>query len=457
LIKNRGGDFLFTKVLIANRGEIAVRIIRACRELNIPTVAVYSTADRNSMHVLLADESVCIGEAAANQSYLNLANIISAAKNTGADAIHPGYGFLAENAYFAALCQTHDLKFIGPTAQVIEMMGDKVQAREVASQAGVPLVPGSSGAINSFEEARQVADKIGYPIMIKASAGGGGKGMRLAHNEASLKEALQTARLEAGTAFGNDEIYMEKYIEEPRHIEIQILADEHGNIVHLGERDCSLQRRNQKLLEESPSTLLDEELRTRMGTAAVELARAAGYTSAGTAEFLVDKNRNFYFIEMNTRIQVEHPVTELVTGIDIVKEQIRIATGMPLTIQQEDVVLRGWAMECRINAEDPDHDFRPSPGRVERYYQPGGPGVRVDSSIYTGYTIPSYYDSMVAKLIVWGTDRDEAIARMKRALHEFTIEGIKTTIPFHLQVLNNAFFQKGEVYTNFIQRRMIGN
>jgi acetyl-CoA carboxylase biotin carboxylase subunit len=448
---------LFTKVLIANRGEIAVRIIRACRELNIPTVAVYSTADRNSMHVLLADESVCIGEAAANQSYLNLANIISAAKNTGADAIHPGYGFLAENAYFAALCQTHDLKFIGPTAQVIEMMGDKVQARGVASQAGVPLVPGSSGAINSFEEARQVADKIGYPIMIKASAGGGGKGMRLAHNEASLKEALQTARLEAGTAFGNDEIYMEKYIEEPRHIEIQILADEHGNIVHLGERDCSLQRRNQKLLEESPSTLLDEELRTRMGTVAVELARAAGYTSAGTAEFLVDKNRNFYFIEMNTRIQVEHPVTELVTGIDIVKEQIRIATGMPLTIQQEDVVLRGWAMECRINAEDPDHDFRPSPGRVERYYQPGGPGVRVDSSIYTGYTIPSYYDSMVAKLIVWGTDRDEAIARMKRALHEFTIEGIKTTIPFHLQVLNNAFFQKGEVYTNFIQRRMIGN
>ena len=448
---------MFTKVLIANRGEIAVRIIRACRELNIPTVAVYSTADRNSMHVLLADESVCIGEAAANQSYLNLANIISAAENTGADAIHPGYGFLAENAYFAALCQTHDLKFIGPTAQVIEMMGDKVQAREVASQAGVPLVPGSSGAINSFEEARQVADKIGYPIMIKASAGGGGKGMRLAHNEASLKEALQTARLEAGTAFGNDEIYMEKYIEEPRHIEIQILADEHGNIVHLGERDCSLQRRNQKLLEESPSTLLDEELRTRMGTVAVELARAAGYTSAGTAEFLVDKNRNFYFIEMNTRIQVEHPVTELVTGIDIVKEQIRIATGMPLTIQQEDVVLRGWAMECRINAEDPDHDFRPSPGRVERYYQPGGPGVRVDSSIYTGYTIPSYYDSMVAKLIVWGTDRDEAIARMKRALHEFTIEGIKTTIPFHLQVLNNAFFQKGEVYTNFIQRRMIGN
>lgn len=448
---------MFNKVLIANRGEIAVRVIRACRELNIPTVAVYSTADRNSMHVRLADESVCIGEAAANQSYLNLANIISAAQNTGADAIHPGYGFLAENAYFAALCQTHELKFVGPTAQVIEMMGDKVQAREMAHQAGVPLVPGSSGAVGSFEEACQVADMIGYPVMIKASAGGGGKGMRLAHNAASLKEALQTARLEAGAAFGNDEIYMEKYIEEPRHIEIQILADEHGHVIYLGERDCSLQRRNQKLLEESPSTLLDDELRIRMGTVAVELARLAGYTSAGTVEFLVDKNRNFYFIEMNTRIQVEHPVTELVTGIDIVKEQIRIAAGMPLTIQQEDVVLRGWAMECRINAEDPDYDFRPSPGKVDRYYQPGGPGVRVDSSIYTGYTIPPYYDSMVAKLIVWGTDRDEAMARMKRALHEFTIEGIKTTIPFHMKVLNNAFFQKGEVYTNFIQRRMSDN
>ena len=445
---------MFNKVLIANRGEIAVRVIRACRELNIPTVAVYSTADRNSMHVRLADESVCIGEAAANQSYLNLANIISAAQNTGADAIHPGYGFLAENAYFAALCQTHELKFVGPPAQVIEMMGDKVQAREMARQAGVPLVPGSSGAVGSFEEACQVADMIGYPVMIKASAGGGGKGMRLAHNAASLKEALQTARLEAGAAFVNDEINMEKYIEEPRHIEIQILADEHGHVIYLGERDCSLQRRNQKLLEESPSTLLDDELRIRMGTVAVELARLAGYTSAGTVDFLVDKNRNFYFIEMNTRIQVEHPVTELVTGIDIVKEQIRIAAGMPLTIQQEDVVLRGWAMECRINAEDPDYDFRPSPGKVDLFYQQCGPGVRVDSSIYTGYTIPPYYDSMVAKLIVWGTDRDEAMARMKRALHEFTIEGIKTTIPFHMKVLNNAFFQKGEVYTNFIQRRM---
>jgi len=445
---------LFNKVLIANRGEIAVRIIRACRELNIPTVAVYSTADRDSLHVMLADEAVCIGEAAATQSYLNMGNIISAAKNTEADAIHPGYGFLAENAYFAELCRTHDLKFIGPTSRVIEMMGDKVQAREMARQAGVPLVPGSEGAVSSFEDARKVADSIGYPVMIKASAGGGGKGMRLAHNASLLREALETARLEAGAAFGNDEIYIEKYIEEPRHIEIQILADEHGQVIHLGERDCSLQRRNQKLLEESPSTLLDEELRRHMGAVAVELAKTAGYTSAGTVEFLVDKNRNFYFIEMNTRVQVEHPVTELVTGIDIVKEQIKIAAGIPLKMKQEDIFLNGWAMECRINAEDPDQDFRPCPGTVTRYIQPGGIGVRVDSSVYSGYTITSFYDSMVAKLIVWGSDRDEAIARMKRALNEFTIEGIKTTIPFHMKVLNNAFFQKGEVYTNFIQRRM---
>ena len=445
---------MLNKVLIANRGEIAVRIIRACRELNIPTVAVYSTADRDSLHVRLADEAVCIGEPAANQSYLNLANIISAAHNTGADAIHPGYGFLAENAYFAELCRTHDLKFIGPASRVIKMMGDKVQAREIALQAGVPLVPGSDGAVSSLKEARQIADAIGYPVMIKAAAGGGGKGMRLAHNPDSLKEALETARMEAGAAFGSDEIYIEKYIEEPRHIEIQVLADEHGNAIYLGERDCSLQRRNQKLLEESPSTLLDEKLRSRMGTVAVELAKKVGYSSAGTVEFLVDKNRNFYFIEMNTRIQVEHPVTEFVTGIDLVKEQIKCAAGMPLRIQQQDVALRGWAIECRINAEDPDYDFRPSPGTVTRYLPPGGPGVRVDSSVYTGYTIPPFYDSMVAKLIVWGADREEAIARMKRALSEFVIDGIKTTIPFHLKVLNNAFFQKGEVYTNFIQRRM---
>lgn len=445
---------MFSKVLIANRGEIAVRIIRACRDLGIPTVAVYSTADRDSLHVLLADESICIGEPSATQSYLNLVNIIAAAKNSGAEAIHPGYGFLAENAYFAELCNTHELKFIGPAPRVIEMMGDKVQARELAREAGVPLVPGSDGAVASLAEARQVAEAIGYPVMIKASAGGGGRGMRLAHNAASLKEALDTARMEAGAAFGNDEIYIEKYIEEPRHIEIQILADEHGNIIHLGERDCSLQRRNQKLLEESPSTLLDQELRNRMGSVAVELARAAGYTSAGTVEFLVDKNRNFYFIEMNTRIQVEHPVTELVTGIDLVKEQIRIAAGIPLSHRQEDITISGWAIECRINAEDPGYDFRPSPGTVNQYLIPGGPGVRVDSSVYTGYKIQPYYDSMVAKLIVWGADRNEAIARMKRALTEFKIEGITTTIPFHMKVLDNAFFQKGEVYTNFIQRRM---
>lgn len=445
---------MFNKILIANRGEIAVRIIRACRELDIPTVAVYSKADRDSLHVRLADESICIGEAAAKHSYLNLANIIAAAQNSGADAVHPGYGFLAENAYFAELCATHNLKFIGPSPQVIEMMGDKIQARELARSAGVPLVPGTPGPVGSLQDARKVADEIGYPVMIKASAGGGGKGMRLAHNAASLKDALDTARMEAGAAFGNDQIYIEKYIEEPRHIEIQVLADEHGNIVHLGERDCSLQRRNQKLLEESPSTLLDEELRISMGSVAVELARAANYTSAGTVEFLVDKNRNFYFIEMNTRIQVEHPVTELVTGIDLVKEQIRVAAGLPLSHRQEDIVMNGWAIECRINAEDPDQDFRPSPGMVNRYLAPGGPGVRIDSSVYEGYSIPPYYDSMVAKLIVWGEDRTEAIARMKRALAEFEIEGITTTIPFHMKVLNNAFFQKGEVYTNFIQRRM---
>lgn len=445
---------MFNKILIANRGEIAVRIIRACRELEIETVAVYSKADRDSLHVKLADEAVCIGEAPAKQSYLNLVNIIAAAKNTGAEAIHPGYGFLAENAYFAELCTTHELKFIGPSPRVIERMGDKVQAREIARAAGVPLVPGSDGAVSGLGEAKKVAAEIGYPVMIKASAGGGGRGMRLAHNASLLKEALETARMEAGAAFGNDEVYIEKYIEEPRHIEIQVLADEVGNVIHLGERDCSLQRRNQKLLEESPSTLLDEDLRARMGSVAVELARTAGYTSAGTVEFLVDKNRNFYFIEMNTRIQVEHPVTELVTGIDLVKEQIRIAAGLPLSHTQADVRMNGWAIECRVNAEDPDHDFRPSPGPVKSYLIPGGPGVRVDSSVYPGYAIPPFYDSMVAKLIVWGEDRPEAIARMKRALKEFAIEGIPTTIPFHLKVLDNAFFQKGEVYTNFIQRRM---
>lgn len=445
---------MFSRVLIANRGEIALRVIRACRELGIKTVAVYSTADSNSLHVLAADEKVCIGGPPARESYLNIANIIAAAQNKGVDAIHPGYGFLAENPYFAELCETHGIKFIGPQPQVIKLMGDKVKAREVVSKAGVPLVPGSNGAVNSYEEAVAVAGEIGYPVMIKASAGGGGKGMRLAQGEESLKESLEMAQMEAGAAFDNSEVYIEKYIEEPRHIEFQVLGDEHGNIIHLGERDCSLQRRNQKLLEEAPSTFLDDELRERMGTVAVNAAEAAGYFSAGTVEFLVDKNRNFYFIEMNTRIQVEHPVTEMITGVDIVKEQIKIAAGLPLRYTQEDIKINGCAMECRINAEDAENDFRPSPGTVGQYLLPGGPGVRVDSSIYSNYTIPPYYDSMVAKLIVWAPERQELISRMKRALHEFKIENIATTIPFHLKVLDNAFFKRGEVYTNFIQRRM---
>ncbi len=445
---------MFSKVLIANRGEIALRIIRACQELEIKTVAVFSVADKESLHVKLADEAICIGEASPRESYLNISNIIAAARNSRAQAIHPGYGFLAENSYFAEICQTHDIKFIGPNSDVIRLMGDKVKARELAKKVEVPIVPGSDGAVSSYEQAVEIAKEIGYPVMIKAAAGGGGRGMRVAHNENGLKESLEMAKMEAGAAFGNDEIYIEKYIEEPRHIEFQILADEFGNIVHLGERDCSLQRRNQKVLEESPSTFLDEELRNRMGAVAINIAQSAGYYSAGTVEFLVDKYRNFYFIEMNTRVQVEHPVTEMVTGIDIVKEQIKIAAGSAIEYTQDDIEIKGWAIECRINAEDPDNNFCPSPGRVCRYVIPGGPGVRVDSSVYTNYNIPPFYDSMIAKLIVWGNNRNEAILRMKRALREFKIEKIKTTIPFHLKVLDNAFFQKGEFYTNFIQRRM---
>lgn len=445
---------MFTRILIANRGEIALRIIRACKELNIETVAVYSEADKDSLHIKMADQAICIGGAPANQSYLHIANIISAAINSGSEAIHPGYGFLAENSYFAELCTANKIKFIGPDSSVIETLGDKVKAKELVRQVGVPVVPGSLGAAGTLEDTVSLAQSMGYPIIIKASAGGGGRGMRLAHNKAALKEALGMARLEAGAAFGNDEVYIEKYIEEPRHIEIQILGDEHGNIVHLGERDCSLQRRHQKLLEESPSSFVDEELRSQLGAAAIKAAQAANYFSAGTVEFLVDKNKVFYFIEMNTRVQVEHPVTEMVTGIDIIKEQIKIAAGEPLGFRQEDIQLKGWAIECRINAEDPNNDFRPSPGLVTNYLPPGGPGIRVDSCVYTGYNIPPYYDSMIAKLIAWGQNREEAITRMRRALTEFTITGIATTIPFHLQVIDNAFFRRGEVYTNFISRRM---
>ncbi|MGE4271599.1 MAG: acetyl-CoA carboxylase biotin carboxylase subunit [Desulfitobacterium sp.] len=447
---------MFKKILIANRGEIALRIIRACREMDIETVAVFSEADRDAMHVREADQAICIGPHPSAKSYLNIPNIISAAELTGVDAIHPGYGFLSENARFAEICESCGITFIGPSPKAIETMGDKATARKTMIEAGVPVVPGSKDVITDVESASMIAKEIGYPVMIKASAGGGGKGMRIAQNAKELGKSIQAAQNEAHAAFGNSEIYLEKYVEEPRHIEFQILADKHGHVIHLGERDCSLQRRNQKLLEEAPSSALTPELRQAMGDAAIKAAKAANYSSAGTIEFLLDKHGDYYFIEMNTRIQVEHPVTELVTGIDLLKAQIRVAAGEPLGIEQEDVQIRGWAMECRINAENPDKNFMPSPGTIEFYHPPGGPGVRVDSAVYQGYTIPPYYDSMVGKLIVWGADREEAIQRMKRALEEFYIEGIHTTIPFHLRVLDNAFFRRGEVYTNFIQRRILG-
>ncbi|MHB1653787.1 MAG: acetyl-CoA carboxylase biotin carboxylase subunit [Desulfitobacteriaceae bacterium] len=447
---------MFKKILIANRGEIALRVIRACRELDIETVAVFSEADREALHVKAADEAVCIGPAATGKSYLHIPNIISAAELTGVDAIHPGYGFLSENARFAEICESCGITFIGPSAETIESMGDKAKARQTMINAGVPVVPGSPGPVKDPNSAAIIAEDIGYPVLIKASAGGGGKGMRVAQNAKELAKAIQAAQTEAQAAFGNPEIYLEKYVEEPRHIEFQILADKYGNVVHLGERDCSMQRRNQKLLEESPSSALTPKLRAKMGLVAVNAAKNVNYSNAGTIEFLLDKHGNFFFIEMNTRIQVEHPVTEFVTGLDLVKEQIRLAAGEPLGFSQEDVQIKGWAMECRINAENPDKNFLPSPGTIEIYHVPGGPGVRVDSAAYQGYTIPPYYDSMVGKLIVWGSNREEAMQRMKRALEEFVIEGISTTIPFHLRVLDNAFFRRGEVYTNFIQRRILG-
>ena len=448
---------LFKKILIANRGEIALRIIRACKEMDIATVAVYSEADKDSLHVKYADEAFCIGPAPSNRSYLNIPNIISAALVAGVDAIHPGYGFLAENAYFAEICETHQIKFIGPSPITIEKMGDKAIARDTVKAAGVPIVPGVEGTISNDEQALAVAKEIGYPVIIKASAGGGGRGMRVAQNNQDLLKEWKAAQREAEAAFGNGEVYIEKYIEEPRHIEFQILADDYGNVVHLGERDCSVQRRHQKVIEESPSVALTPELRERMGQAAVIAAKSANYSSAGTVEFLLDKHGNFYFIEMNTRIQVEHPVTELVTGLDLIKEQIRLAAGEELGLTQEDVKITGWAIECRINAEDPAKNFMPSPGTIKVYEAPGGPGIRIDSIVYPGYTIPPHYDSMVAKIIAWGTDREEAIKRMLRALDEYNIEGVKTTIPFQKKVLNNAFFRKGEFYTNFIQRRILGH
>lgn len=442
---------MFKKILIANRGEIALRIIRTCRELGIKTVAVYSQADQEALHVQLADEAYCIGPTSSRESYLNMTNIISVAMITGCEAIHPGYGFMAENADFAEVCASCDIVFIGPSARAIETMGDKARARETMRSANVPIVPGSDGLIENYEEALKLAETIGYPVIIKASAGGGGKGMRIAWGQDELKNAIGMAQQEAETAFGNGGVYLEKYLEEPRHIEIQIMADSHGNVVHLGERDCSIQRRHQKLIEEAPSPAIDPEVRAQMGQAAILAARAVDYVTAGTVEFLLDKHNNFYFMEMNTRIQVEHPVTEYVTGIDLIKEQIMAAAGMPLSISQDDIEINGWSIECRINAEDSERNFMPSPGRISFYLPPGGFGVRIDSAVYQGYEISPFYDSMIAKVIVHGKTREEAIARMHRALSEFRIEGVKTTIPFHLRLLENRYFISGDFNTKFLE------
>lgn len=441
----------FDKILIANRGEIALRILRACEEVGIATVAVHSTVDRNALHVQLADEAVCIGEPPSSKSYLNIPNIIAAALTRGASAIHPGYGFLSENARFAEICADHHIAFIGPTPEAMRLMGDKATAKETMQRAGVPTVPGSDGLVESEKEGLVLARKIGYPIMIKATAGGGGRGMRLVRDESEFVKLFQAAQGEAEAAFGNGGVYIEKFVERPRHIEFQILGDNYGNVIHLGERDCSIQRRNQKLLEEAPSPALDPQLRQHMGQAAVKAAQFINYTGAGTIEFLLDKSGNFYFMEMNTRIQVEHPVTEMITGVDLVVEQIRIARGERLRLKQEDVVIRGHAIECRINAEDPEHNFRPSPGRISGYLPPGGPGVRIDSHVYTDYQIPPYYDSLIGKLIVWGPDRATAINRMKRALRECAITGLPTTIGFHQRIIENPQFLQGNVNTGFLQ------
>jgi acetyl-CoA carboxylase biotin carboxylase subunit len=443
---------LFNKILIANRGEIAVRIIRACRELGIQTVAVYSDIDRNALHVDLADQAVCIGPARARESYLHTENIISATVLTGAEAIHPGFGFLAESSRFAEMCRECKITFIGPDPEVLEMMGNKAKAREMMIKAGVPVVPGTDGVLGDFAQALRAAEKIGYPVMLKASAGGGGRGIRIVGNAGELKKAYETARGEAKAAFNDDSMYMEKYLEEPRHIEFQILADNYGNIIHLGERDCSLQRRNQKVIEEAPSTMLTPELRKEMGEVAVRAARAVGYKSAGTIEFLVDKKGSYFFMEMNTRIQVEHPVTELVTRVDIVKEQLKIASGQELAMGQKDIHIQGHALECRINAENPALGFRPSPGKIKILLWPGGNGVRLDSALYNGYEIPPTYDSMVAKLITHGRDRTEALNKMRRALDELIIEGIDTNIEFLFQILDNEKFIKGEIDTSFIAK-----
>ncbi|WP_305042476.1 acetyl-CoA carboxylase biotin carboxylase subunit, partial [Geoalkalibacter sp.] len=437
---------MFNKILIANRGEIAIRVIRACKELGIKTVAVHSDVDSESLHVKLADESICIGPAPSAKSYLNIKAIISAAEVTDASAIHPGYGFLSENAEFAEICANCGITFIGPSPRSMRLMGDKISARQTVTKAGVPILPGTTEGVKSAEEAKKIAAQIGYPVIIKATAGGGGRGMKVVHSPASLPNAFATARAEAQSGFGNPEVYIERFCERPRHVEIQIMADQHGNVIHLGERDCSIQRRHQKLIEESPCPVLSEELRQKMGACAVAAAEAVGYSSVGTVEFLLDQNKNFYFMEMNTRVQVEHPVTEMVTGIDIIKEQIRIAAGQPLRFRQEDIQIRGHAIECRINAEDPTK-FTPSPGKILGYHPPGGLGVRVDSGVYDQYKVLPHYDSMIAKLIVHAETRDEAIKKMATALDEYIIDGIKTTISFHQKIMSSKEFIEGEVDT----------
>lgn len=442
------------KILIANRGEIAVRIIRACKEMNLKTVAVYSEADKDALHTKLADESVCIGPAGSKQSYLNMKNIIEAASITGADAIHPGFGFLSENANFAQICEESGIKFIGPKSSVIDLLGNKAHSKEMMKKEGVPVIPGSDGSIKTMQEALRVCDKIGYPVLLKAAAGGGGKGIRQVNSQAELEPNYNIVKQEAKSSFNDDEIYIEKFIQKPRHVEIQILADEHGNVIHLGERDCSIQRNHQKMIEETPSTIVDDKLRNKMGVAAVKAAKAAGYTSCGTVEFLVDDNRDFYFMEMNTRIQVEHPITEMRTGIDLVKEQIRIAAGEELKWKQKEIIWKGHALECRINAENPSKNFMPSPGTIQEMNLPGGNGIRIDTAIYSGYTIPPYYDSMIAKIITYGVNRNEAISKMKRALEELVIDGVETNRDFLFDIIRNPNFIRGNFDTSFIEKEM---
>lgn len=447
----------FQKILVANRGEIAVRIIRACKELGISTVAVYSEGDQDALHVRLADEAYCIGPTPVKDSYLNVTNIMSVATLTETDAIHPGYGFLSENADFAEICESCNITFIGPSPEAIARMGDKSEAKRTMKEADVPVIPGSDGLIESVDEAIRLGREIGYPLIIKATAGGGGRGIRIAESEEMLIQQITTAQQEAENAFGNAGVYLEKYLTGMKHIEIQILADKHGNVVHLGERDCSIQRRRQKLIEEAPCPVLSPELREAMGAAAVRAAKAVQYSGAGTLEFLLGPDGQFYFMEMNTRIQVEHPVTEMITGVDLIKEMIHIAEGVPLSFTQEDVVINGWSIECRINAEDPDRGFMPSPGKVDFYLPPGGVGVRVDSTVYPGYRISPHYDSMVAKLIVWGATRDEAIARMRRALDEFAVDGVHTIIPFHEKLLQHNGFIRGDFDIKFLEEHDIND